>query len=126
MNQKKYTISAEGSAIGPRVWESVEARVWATVSARKGSITGITGCTSFVACGGGRRDGVEEVMVVVVKERDVPLSSFRVVEREEQDMPLSPLRVVEEKEEVVVVVVEKEWDVPLFLIGMVEKHEQYA
>ena len=47
MNKKKYTIYAKGSAVGARVWESVEVGVWAVVSAREGSIVGVTGCTSF-------------------------------------------------------------------------------
>ena len=57
MNQKKYTISVGGSIVGPGVWESIEAWVWAAVSAREGLIVGVAGCTSFAACGGGRGDG---------------------------------------------------------------------
>ena len=57
MNQKKYTISIGGSAVGLGVWESIEVGVWTIVLTIEGSIAGVAKCTSFATCGGGKVDG---------------------------------------------------------------------
>ena len=85
--------------------------------ARKGSIVGVVGCTSFVTFGGERGDGGEGV-VEDEEGRDVPFSPLGVVKDEvERDVPLSPLGVVEKKEVVVV----EERDVPIFPVGVVKE-----